>query len=463
MRVVAARVRERHLVVADDRVVEIRDPERAVGAELHLHGAKGGIVAREKIRQAHGLRGRAGPVEVVAIDAACDGVAVEKIAAVFGGKLRGGVARDAGDGAGAVIVERDRRREAEAVVLFADALVIAAVNEEIDGLRVGVGGVNVAALIEREAEGIGLPVRPQLETRAIGAEAIGVAAVEHSEVAGAVADLAAVREAVRAVNPAVHPVGEIRGHAVGVLETEFGEEPLARVGAPVAIGVLKPPDAGDGVNDHGIAPCAGAARQRDDADGNVEAVREDGKFPRAARGGFEIGEHAHGVGAELARCGRRGGGAKREGVGVPVFLERLDGLAERIGARGPRIKLGAGDPEAAGGIEVEVERFLDFRLGRDELHLEAGRHVEERALLGREEKFRGRIVAAGIGGEGGGDRGDADKTGGEKREAEKRGAGHGNFAARKDRTTGGRQTLFFAGGVRPRPLTLPGSGKTVRP
>ena len=41
--VVAARVAEVHFAVVDDRVAPVGDVERAVGAELHINGAEGGI------------------------------------------------------------------------------------------------------------------------------------------------------------------------------------------------------------------------------------------------------------------------------------------------------------------------------------------------------------------------------------------------------------------------------------
>ena len=101
-------MRQGLLIMADDGIIEISNPKGAVGAQLHLHRAKSGVITREKIRHADRLRCRARPIEPVAIDAAGDRIAIEKIAAVFFGKLRGGIIRNASDGARAVIVERDR-------------------------------------------------------------------------------------------------------------------------------------------------------------------------------------------------------------------------------------------------------------------------------------------------------------------------------------------------------------------
>ena len=54
---VAAGVGQRHLVVADDPVVEVGDVERAVGAELDVHGAEPGVVAARGSRAARSPSG----------------------------------------------------------------------------------------------------------------------------------------------------------------------------------------------------------------------------------------------------------------------------------------------------------------------------------------------------------------------------------------------------------------------
>ena len=106
---------EWYLVVADDRVVEIRDPQRAVGAQLDLDGTEGGVVAGEEIRLAGGVRRGAAPVEARAIDATRDGIAVEEIVVELAGEMSCRVVREAGDRARAVVVGRDRRREPDRV------------------------------------------------------------------------------------------------------------------------------------------------------------------------------------------------------------------------------------------------------------------------------------------------------------------------------------------------------------
>src|SRR5207302_3647803 len=67
------------------------------------------------------------------------------------------------------------------VVHQTESLVAAAGNQQVDGLRMGVGGVEIAARVEREAERIGLAARDELEARTVRAKPIRVAARERSE------------------------------------------------------------------------------------------------------------------------------------------------------------------------------------------------------------------------------------------------------------------------------------------
>jgi hypothetical protein len=83
-----------------------------------------------------------------------------------------------------------------------------------------------------------------------------------------------------------------------------------------------------------------------------------------------------------------------------VFVESGDGLAEGVAAGWPRVERRAGDPDAAGGVEGDVEGFLDLGLVGDELDFETGWEMEEGLGLGGGEEGRGEGVAAGIGGVG---------------------------------------------------------------
>jgi hypothetical protein len=108
-----------------------------------------------------------------------------------------------------------------------------------------------------------------------------------------------------------------------------------------------------------------------------------------------------------------------------MFVEGGDGLAERVAAGGPRIEGGAGDPDAAKGIEGEVEGLLDFGFVGDELDFETGRELEKCFRLGGWQQRGGQGVAPGIGGAG------VRRRGGDEEEGETEWERKGAAAKRK--------------------------------
>ena len=198
---------------------------------------------------------------------------------------------------------------------------------------------------------------------------------------------------------------------MGVEEAGGAVEHFAGVGAAVTVSVFETVDVRNGIDDDGVALRTGLARERLDAAGDVEAVGEDGDFFRAA-GFIEITEDAHGVAGMFGGSGRFPPRAESVGDVVVGFRKIRDRLALRVGAGGPRIHFGTGHPQPAGGIEREVERLLDFRLGGDKLDLETRRKVEHRPLLLGSGRFRVRVIATRIGGMGWNDKRECD--GGEK-------------------------------------------------
>ena len=262
------------------------------------------------------------------------------------------VGDDAGDAGRAVRVLHDLRAKAEAVVRLAEARVIRAAKEHVRGLRVAIGREQVAERIEGQAERIHLPAGEKLDVRAIGAEAVDVAAFELDFLAVGSLHGAAVDVAVTGVDPAIDGIRERVVEAVGIALAKRAEDDFAFFGEAVAVGVGETVLVGNAEAD-----CLVCADRRD-ADRDVQVVGE---------------------GSDL------GGGA----VGIEAVND-----AERIaalGACGFRVRIldGAGEPQASGGIEIEVHRLVDVGLGGDELDLEAGRQVKLFQLLLRRE---GRVV-----------------------------------------------------------------------
>ena len=184
-----------------------------------------------------------------------------------GGKLDAGVAGGPGDGRRAVGVLHHRRDVAEAVVRAAEAVVVAAADQQHDRPGVAVGVEQVALRVEGHAERVDLAVGEVLDPGAVEADAVGVAALQVDLVAVASLHGRGVGPAVVGVEPAVEAAAEGVVHAVGVAaELERPVEDLAAVGLAVAVGVVEELDVGDAEGDHAVLVGI-------EADGDVEARR----------------------------------------------------------------------------------------------------------------------------------------------------------------------------------------------
>ncbi len=350
---VAAGVGERHLVMADDPVVEVGDVESAIGTELDIHGSEPGIITDEEVGLGDRLRGRALPVEAVPVDPAGDDVADQEVAAQRLGNAVGGEVDDAGDAGRSVVVLHHLRAETETVMRFAEARVIGAGEELVDRPAVAVAGVEVAERVEGEAERVDLAPGDLFEMRAVGAEAIDVARVHGNRLLVGSLHRGGVGEAVAGIDPAIEGQGEGAGHAVRVAESVSRIGNLAAVGVAVAVVVGHEVDVGDAMHE-GLVPVA----LGQDPDRDVQAVGEVRDRTGAAVGS-EVREDHHLIAVRLAFLG-----------------------GERILARGR-------DPEPASVVEGQVHRLVDVRLGGDELGLEPRWQVEGGPLLVRVERFTG--------------------------------------------------------------------------
>ena len=116
---------ERHLVVADDAIVEVADIECAIGTELQFHGAKPRIIAYKKIGLLDRFEARTMRDELIAIHTMRNRIADEQIAAILGRKLLRLVTHDAGNAGRTVRVFHDLRPESYPVVRFAETRIIA--------------------------------------------------------------------------------------------------------------------------------------------------------------------------------------------------------------------------------------------------------------------------------------------------------------------------------------------------
>ena len=372
---VATGMRQRHFVVADDAVVEIGHVERAVGAEGVVHGTEPRIGRREEIGLLDGLGRGADEGDLVPVQPAGHDVADEERVVVFGGPEVVGVVDGTVDGGAAVGVLQHDGREAESVVGLAEARVMPAGEELVERRAVAVAGVEVAAWIEGEAEGVHLAVGVVLQFGTVEAEAVGVAGIQVDDGAVAVGDPRIVVEAVRGVDPAVEAAPERCLVAMGVAGmVEGAVERGAFVGFPVAVGVFQQPDVGD-------APDDGFPRfVRSPAFRRKRAFLIGGSFLPAKAGATCGAERIHADG-DVEPVGELRDLA-RAAVGSEVLEDHEAIAAGAVGRRGPGILDARRRPEPAGGVEGEVHRLVDVRLGGDELDVEAGRELELGPLFG---------------------------------------------------------------------------------
>src|SRR4029453_12149503 len=97
----------------DDAVVEVGDVHSAVGTELEVYGAEPGVVADDKVGLFFRDWSRAGPFDLVAVDAAGHRVADEEVVAELFGHAVIRPGETAGDGGRAVGVAHHGRSEAQ--------------------------------------------------------------------------------------------------------------------------------------------------------------------------------------------------------------------------------------------------------------------------------------------------------------------------------------------------------------
>ena len=337
--VVAAVVAEVDFAVLDDRVAPIGEVERAVGPELPVEGTEAGIGGAHHVGHLAGDVGGALVGGFEAHDAVGAEIGGDEVALPVGGEV------------GAV---DDLEAGEFRVVAGADAGELAAGGGEGEVGRAGDGPAHAleTGAVGDEGLAVGIElVAPGIDPAAVANLQLLVARVEAEDAAGGEAGDAVGRLGVGA---GVNGLGEIEAAVgaparavdvvVGVLGAEAAEDDAALIGLAVAIGIAE-------VEELGALRDVDAAVAGRDAGGNEETVGEDGGFVGAA-----------GAGGVFEDDDLVGGG--RAGLDL-------------------RINFGAGDPEAAGWVEVHVDRFIEQGIFGPERDLEGGVDGERRDGLRR--------------------------------------------------------------------------------
>ena len=187
------------------------------------------------------------------------------------------------------------------------------------------------------------------DSGAVEPEAKGVAGLQRHRTAVGRRNPGFVGKAVAGVQPPVEAASEGAHHSMGVVMSESAEQDYPLVGPVVAVQIEKPIDVRDAVNNS-------SSRNRGDSHRYVES----------------FGKRDKPIGAPIV---------------VGVFEDQDPILPFSIGS-GVGVLLRHRHPEAPAGIESQVHRLADLRLGGEQLDLESGRQVEAALLLCGRTRWR---------------------------------------------------------------------------
>ena len=258
-------------------------------------------------------------------------------------------------------VLHEDRCEAEAVVGFSKARVEAAGEQLVSGRAMAIAGIKISEWVPSKAKGVYLAPGVVFDARAVEAHSVSVAGIEIHLVAVAAFHMRIVVESMRGVKPAVKAPPERGLIAVGVTGViERAVEHLALVCFAIAVCIFHEPNIWDGPSDafpsEAQFSIAGRTVKGVNANGNVEAVRED-RYLASKASFVEVGKNPDRVARRL-----------------------IEGRSEWIFT-------GFGDPKPAHRIEGHVHRFTEIRLRGHQLNFKSRRQVKFPQLLRRRQRI----------------------------------------------------------------------------
>ena len=152
-------MRQRHLVVSDDLIIEICDIEGTIGTLDDIHWAKPWIVTGHKVPQFSGDHGRATPLNSIAIYTAGHHIAAKEQVAKRLWELLGLIILHATNGCATVQMVHHGWGESQTIMRSSKTWVTGTCQQTRKWLAVTIGGVPVSPFITAHAERIHLSRR----------------------------------------------------------------------------------------------------------------------------------------------------------------------------------------------------------------------------------------------------------------------------------------------------------------
>ena len=342
---VAARMVERHLVMADDAVIKIGDIQCSVRSQLHVHRPEPGIVADNEIFFLPDDRCGAMHSEVAPGNPAQQDVTVEKVVPVSFREMTGDIVLQPGEGRRSVSMLHERGAETEPRSLLSEMRIIGAPYQLIYRAGMVVYRIGITELVKGVTERIDAAGGGEFQAAAVHPEAEGVAGVQDDGIAVGAGHPGSIGKAVVCMYPAVPGADEVVDHAVGVLVLETRIQDPALVDPVVAVVIDQVPDMGDAV---GYDPI----RHHLNPDGDIQRIGENG---------------------DLVGCA----------VAVGIFQDG-DLIFSCAGGIGEGILVRLRHPHSPFQIEGHIQGLADIGLSGEELGLEAGRQLQRQPF-----RFRG--------------------------------------------------------------------------
>ena len=247
------RMVQRDLVVPDDLVVEIRNIQTSIGAELKVDGSKPRILAGQEVGQLDGFGRRSEVLKPVAIDPAGHDVAANQIPSKARRERCPGDVSDSGNGRTPMQVFHRRRDKPESIMRATETRIASTSKQLRDRFAMAIRRKPKPILVPGHPKRIDLSLGVQLHSASIGPESKNVPAGHLDRMAVGPLNFRNIVKAMAGVDPAVLPVAQRIDHPVRIARrVEWSKDHLALVAYPIPIGIPQMVEIGDRKGDHAV-------------------------------------------------------------------------------------------------------------------------------------------------------------------------------------------------------------------